>query len=173
MVSPWESIRQVTPRLAAALAHLRQTDQVETQRALLKRQIQAAACAVSCWKKAACAGGSKLESLLNHQKHLETVLRQREAYWEQLEQGYADRQELNSFLQLPLQENIQPEEWCTHLVQPLALSIHVFSGFRFWIHWFDDTFTRLTVTKEGEVLSCDHRCPEIMNGSMEEGAWKV
>lgn len=173
MVSPWESIRQVTPRLAAALAHLRQTDQVETQRALLKRQIQAAACAVSCWRKAACAGGSKLESLLNHQKHLETVLRQREAYWEQLEQGYADRQELNSFLQLPLQENIQPEEWCTHLVQPLALSIHVFSGFRFWIHWFDDTFTRLTVTKEGEVLSCDHRCPEIMNGSMEEGAWKV
>lgn len=180
MLSPQECIRQVIPRLVAALAHLRQMDQIETQRALLKRQIQAAACAVSCWKKgpndkrfSADTWDSKLQSLENHLKHLETVLQQREAYWEQLEQGYEEREALDSFLKQPCCDGIQSEEWCARLVQPLALSIHVFSGFRFWIHWFDDTFTRVVVTGEGEVISFDYHSPEIMDDSMQEGAWAV
>ncbi len=180
MSYPQKSIRQVVPRLSAALTHLRRTDQVETQRALLKRQIQAVSCTISHWEK---APGSNvifsnfdhlhMQTLLKRQKRLEAVLQQREAYWEQMEQGYTKREELDSFLKQSFPDSIQPEEWCAHLVQPLALSIHVFSGFRFWIHWFDDTFTRLVVTREGDVILFDHHRPGIMEDSMQEGAWTV
>lgn len=167
---PLPYIAQVTPKLQQALYQLEQTDQVETQRSLFKRQIQALENRLSHLEKNH-QSPEKQNQLRQRKEALEQTLQQREQDWELVEQGYPDRKELMEFLKQPWEkENL--EDWCAHLIQPLVLSIHLFPNRRFWIHWFDDTFTRLTLSPTGIVTAFDYCLPANTGPFLREGEWE-
>lgn len=169
--TPWDCVQRVRPRLLRSLEQLEQGDSVELQRSLLKKQIYALKLSLErLGQNPGTALTSRRRQLWEEKRQIQSVLENKEAYWERLEQGYAQRKELENFCRRP-PEGGSLQDWLKPLVQPLVLSIHLFSGLRFWFHWFDDTFTRLTLSGEGTLLSFDHRRPAQEGLVLGEGAW--
>lgn len=168
---PWECITQLIPKLQSALENFEHWDQIEFQRSLLKKQILAVELALQRYDRACSKTVAKRIELLQQKMRLEKTLEEKETYWEQIEQGYSQRKRLNGFFNQSKEEKV--EEWLAHLVQPLTLSIHLFSSNRFWIHWFDDTYTRLTLSGSGNLLSFDHLRPADSGAFLRESGWKA